>query len=155
MRLVRRYDHEHLALSDAAFLRDRGVNAQVVNTHVNAVLGVAGLKWFQVHLVVRSEDEREIALDLLSELDAERSIEVEGSGEMEGPDLSRVDAARYPIDCPRCARDLPLKASMTSCPWCGEPVDAAHRLVMMYGPEVFAGEDAEFEEDREGGDGDE
>jgi len=137
MILIRRYDHEHLAQSDAAYLRDRGVNAQVVNTHVNAMLGFAGLKWFQVQLVAPSRTDRDLAHMLLDELDAERADAPPPAPIDAPPDLSGIDTDRFPIDCPRCGRDLPVRASVTACPWCNQPVDPAQRLVMRYGPEVF------------------
>ncbi|MEC9374311.1 MAG: hypothetical protein VYC34_10725, partial [Planctomycetota bacterium] len=126
---LRQYDHEFPAERAAAYLRAHGVNAQLVNTHINASLGVPGLRFAQVHLVIGSREERPEAERLLEEYDRLQREGSEAGWEAAAPDLSRLDAERYPVECPHCDAALRLDADLRQCPMCGEAVDVVELLV--------------------------
>lgn len=134
---IRRYDNEFPAQQAAQWLRRHGVNAQVVNLHVNSTLGVTGLRFAQIHLVIPHKSLRGQAEELLEEFEQE-AAQPDGDWENVAPNLELLDAAAYPVSCPDCGADLPLDPSVEACPACASEVDVVDLLVRAYGPDVLA-----------------
>lgn len=110
----------------AAFLREAGVPAHVVS-------GFDAWKGPQARIEVDAAFDAMTRV-LLDEFQRLPPAPDDGWEEGTKPDLSLLDA-RYIARCGGC--DAPLERDDVLCASCGEPVDVAERLALMYGPEVL------------------
>lgn len=135
---LRRYTGELRANQAAEFLRANGIEATVVGDRVRDSFGGLSGRLFGVDLMVPKDTDRDEAERLLEEFDSEPVEVPEGWEEAALPDLSKLDATQFDVQCPYCRVSLPLDATLEACPSCRKPVDVATLIAHKYGPEILA-----------------
>ncbi len=137
---LRRYRDVLLAEQAAAFLRGEGIPAVVIGQHIQGTIAVPGLRFAQVQLMIPSEAHRQRAEELLEEFGAfGESLDPDWEERETTPDLSRLDAERYGVECPACGAALPMDAGVEACPACAEEVEIVDLIVERHGPEALEG----------------
>lgn len=132
---VARYTSEVQAEAAASYLRSCGVPAQVVGHHLAEAVN-RGLGFKALDVVVRSNEDRARAKQLLEEFDRTPPTPDEGWEDRTEPDLSRLSPELIP-DCPSCGVVLPANSAAKVCPSCGEEVDIVSLILDAHGPEAL------------------
>lgn len=123
----------------ATALREQGINCAVVGHHTQAAIGVEGgrLPWFGYDLVVLRKHDVDPAKQMVHELEAELVEPEAGWEDAARPDLSALEGTGVTVNCAECGHNLPLDATLETCPKCAVDVDVVDRLVSLHGPEVL------------------
>lgn len=136
---VAHFSNLHTAERTAAWLRSKGVAAQVVGHHVTQGLGVPTSRLFPVEVVVADRDALERALELLAACPEHDTPPSPGWESGAVPDLSRLDPVEFIVHCAACGQALPLDAHTRRCPACRADADIPELLVARFGPEALEG----------------
>lgn len=135
---IARFQNPLKAYQAAAFLTDRGVPAQVVGEHINAIFHMEGLPWFRIDVMIASREQAERARELLEEFESLPPIDDSEWENQALPDLSLLDDLDIDICCPHCRTQLPLDAALEICPNCGRQIDLCALIGQVVGHNQLA-----------------